>query len=77
MIVPEAENPKGIRACSVSADAGTSVTSRDAAKTTVFKRFVFIGEYFLSMPRGGQVIGMNRECAHHTVRVRKGIFSRE
>src|SRR5580765_1754338 len=64
MAVPPAENPKGMRACSVSADAGLSTPKREATKTADL-RIVFIGGCFLSMPVG-QVLLNELSSAHTT-----------
>jgi hypothetical protein len=52
MLVPAAENPKGMRACNVSADAELSAPNREAAKTADFKRVVFIGNVTFDAPEG-------------------------
>jgi len=75
MVMPFAEKPNGMVAWSVSAEAGVSPAAREAIRTADFKRFVFIGENFLSMPQGA-VFENELICAHGTG-VRKGIFSEE
>jgi hypothetical protein len=52
MAIPPAENPNGMLACSVSADAELSAPNRDATKTADFKRFDFIGMFPFDAPKG-------------------------
>jgi hypothetical protein len=53
METPAAEKPKGMRACSDSADAWPSAPNREATNTADFKRFVFIRKISFRCPKGG------------------------